>query len=262
MKVALFKVLQAICNNYISRKSISKTGVIDLHEKGRDPFMLVIPHPDDAEINAAGTVAGWTREGKEVFYVVTTNGDKGSSDPGVDPGELARTREKEQKEAAELVGVEKTVFLGYPDQGLEDTLEFRKELVRVIRAYRPLTVMTVDPFRRYPWHRDHRITGQVVLDAIYPFARDRLSYPELLAEGLEPHKVKEVLLWGSEDPNCCFDITHTLELKLEALRCHSSQLQNLDLHKMESWLRKRALKAAQNEEFQLGEDFHHIDIWW
>ncbi len=227
-----------------------------------DPVMLVIPHPDDAEINAAGTVARWTRNGKRVIYVVTTNGDKGSSDPAIDQLELARKRENEQRAAASLLGVQETIFLGYPDQELEDNSEFRKELVRQLRSFKPQTVLTVDPFRRYPWHRDHRITGQVVLDAVYPFARDHLSYPELLDEDLTPHRVEKVFLWGTEDPNCCFDISLTFELKLEALKCHQSQLKVDDLPKIEDWLQKRARRAAAQETFPLGEDFHCIDIWW
>ncbi len=231
-------------------------------ENAQEPVMVVIPHPDDAEISAAGTVASWTRAGKKVIYVVTTNGDKGSSDPAVAPREIARKRENEQLAAASLLGVEKTVFLRYPDQGLEDTPAFRKELVRLLRLFKPKTVLTVDPFRRYPWHRDHRITGQVVLDAVYPFARDYLSFPELLEEDLAPHRVEQVFLWGTEDPNCCFDISLTFELKIEALKCHQSQLNKDKLHKMEDWLQKRAQRAAASETFTLGEDFHCIDIWW
>ncbi len=232
------------------------------HESAREQVMVVIPHPDDAEINAAGTVARWTREGKKVVFVLTTNGDKGSSDTRTDLRELAQRRKQEQLEAADLLGVEETVFMGYPDQGLEDTPEFRKELVRLIRRFRPQAVVTVDPFRRYPWHRDHRITGQVVLDAIYPFARDNLSYPELLDEGLEPHRTEQVYLWGTEDPNCCFDISSTFERKIEALKCHRSQIQGHKLEKIEAWLYKRAQLAAEKEPFQLGENYHCIDIWW
>lgn len=228
----------------------------------QEKVMLIIPHPDDAEINAAGTVARWAKNGKRVVYVLTTNGDKGSSDPDIDPRELAKKRAEEQLAAAKTVGVGKTVFLGCPDQGLEDSAEFRKTLVRQLRLFKPDTVLTVDPFRRYPWHRDHRITGLVALDAIYPFARDHLSYPELMEEGLEPHRVERVFLWGSEDPNCCFDITGTFELKIKALGCHQSQLRGARLQKMEGWLRSRALKAAEKESFQLGEEFHRIDIWW
>jgi len=130
--------------------------------------MVVTPHSDDAEFGVAGTVARWTREGKEVIYVVCTNGDKGTGDINIKPEELAKIREKEQLAAAKLLGVREVIFLRYADQTLEDTPEFRKELVRLIRMYQPETVVTADPYRRYIWHRDHRITGQVTLDAIFP----------------------------------------------------------------------------------------------
>ena len=159
-------------------------------------MMVVTPHPDDAEFGVAGTVLKLTREGKKVVYVVCTNGDKGTSDRNMKQEDLVKIREKEQRAAAKLLGVSKVEFMRYPDQELEDTPKFRKALVRLIRRYRPEVVVTANPFRKYMWHRDHRITGQVVLDAVFPYARDHLSYPELLDEGLEPHKVHEVWLWG------------------------------------------------------------------
>ena len=154
--------------------------------------MVVTPHPDDAEFGVAGTIVRWVKEGKDVVYIVCTNGDKGAKDVNIKPENLVKTREKEQRAAAESLGVREVIFLRRPDQSLEDTPEFRKEIVRLIRMYRPETVVTADPYRRYLWHRDHRITGQVVLDAVFPYARDHLAYPELLDEGLQSHKVSEV----------------------------------------------------------------------
>jgi len=188
--------------------------------------MIVAPHPDDAEWGVAGTVARWTREGKDVIYVVCTSGDKGTSDPNMKPEKLAEIREQEQLAAAKLLGVREVIFLRHPDQSLEDSPEFRKELVRLIRMYKPETVVTADPHRRYIWHRDHRITGRVTLDAIFPYARDIHSYPDLLEQGLQPHKVEEVLLWGAEEPNYRSNITDTFDIKVAALRCHKSQVGN------------------------------------
>ncbi len=224
--------------------------------------MVVTPHPDDAEFGVAGTVVRWVREGKSVVYVVCTNGDKGTGDPDMKPGELAKIREKEQLAVAELLGVREVIFLRYPDQSLEDTPEFRKEIVRQIRKYRPDTVVTADPYRRYIWHRDHRIAGQVTLDAVFPYARDHLAYPDLLAEGLQPHKVKEVLLWATENPNYCSDITDTFDIKIAALRCHKSQLGRHPASEMEKWLRERAKAMAEGEDFELGEAFHRAEVWW
>ncbi len=223
--------------------------------------LVITPHPDDAEFGVAGTVPHWVSEGKDVVYVVCTTGDKGTSDTGISQKELIVMREREQQAAADMLGVREVVFLRYPDQGLEDTPGFRKDLVRVIRKYRPQTVVTADPYRRYIWHRDHRITGQVVLDAIFPFARDHLSYPDLLEDGLAPHKVEEVLFWGSEEPNCCFDISDTVELKLEALRCHSSQMNEIpSVEDLELRLKERYRSMAEGYAFEFGEAFHRVQI--
>ncbi|MFO7951530.1 MAG: PIG-L deacetylase family protein [Bacillota bacterium] len=223
-------------------------------------IMVVTPHPDDAEFGTSGSVARWVNEGKTVVYVICTGGEKGTDDPRVNPDDLRETRKKEQRKAAGLLGVQEVVFLDYEDQTLEDTPEFRKEIVRLIRSYRPETLISADPYRRYIWHRDHRITGQVVLDAAFPYARDHLSFPELLEEGLKPHKVKEILMWASEDPNYFSDITETFETKLAALRCHDSQVGGRDFSKIEKWLRKRAEDAAYGQNFALGEAFHRAEL--
>jgi LmbE family N-acetylglucosaminyl deacetylase len=225
--------------------------------------MVITPHPDDAEFGVAGTVTRWVKERREVVYVVCTNGNKGTSDFNVKPEELAKIREQEQKNAAKVLGVREVIFLRHEDQGLEDTPEFRKEIVRLIRIYRPETVVTADPYRRYVWHRDHRITGQVVLDAVFPFARDLYSYPDFLAEGLQPHKVGEVLLWASlEDINYRSDITDTFDFKMAALRCHKSQVGSHPFPNMENWLKQRAKDMAAGENFELAEAFHRVEITW
>lgn len=231
-------------------------------KKTKTDIMIISPHPDDSEFGAAGSVARWVKEGKTVVYVICTNGEKGTSDPDVMPEELTETRRKEQEAAANLLGVQEVVFLGYEDQSLEDTHEFRKEIVRWIRAFKPDTLVSADPYRRYIWHRDHRITGQIVLDAAFPYARDHLSYPELLIEGLEPHKVKEILLWASEEPNYYSDITATFEIKLAALKCHQSQVGGHHFPAIEQWLRQRAEDAARDSDYDLVEAFHRVEIPW
>lgn len=222
--------------------------------------MVITPHPDDAEFGVAGTVAHWTGEGKDVIYVVCTNGDKGTSDPNVKPDELARIREEEQLAAAKLLGVRDVIFLRHPDQSLEDTPEFRKEIVRLLRMYKPETVVTADPYRRYIWHRDHRITGQVTLDAIFPYARDFHSYPDLLEEGLLPHEVKEVLLWGTQEPNYHTDITTTFATKVAALSCHRSQIGDNTSAGVEERLRERHKALAHDEDYELAEAFYRIEL--
>ena len=225
-------------------------------------IMVITPHPDDAEYGVAGTVARLTKEGKRAIYVVCTNGDKGTSEVGLKPEQLAEIREKEQMAAARLLGVREVIFLRHPDQGLEDTPEFRKQIVRLIRFYRPEVVVTSDPYRRYIWHRDHRITGQVALDAVFPCARDHLAYPDLLKEGLQPHKVSEMLFWGSEEINYISDITETFLLKIAALRCHKSQIEHLDSPHWLDRLKKRYRANAEGQDFELAEAFHREEISW
>jgi LmbE family N-acetylglucosaminyl deacetylase len=221
--------------------------------------LVIAAHPDDSEFGAAGTVAKWIREGRRVAYLVCTSGEKGTADPGLTPEMVLGIREKEQRAAAQVLGVHEVVFLRQPDQGLEDTAEFRKLIVRMIRTFRPDIVMTSDPYRRYIWHRDHRIIGQVVLDAVFPYARDRLAYPDLLAEGLMPHKVRELYFWGTEDINLRSDITATFDLKIAALRCHVSQVREFRRGDPAEWLRQRSREMAAGESFGLAEAFHRVE---
>lgn len=228
-------------------------------EESNTYAMVVTPHPDDAEFGAAGTVALWTRQGREVVYVVCTNGDKGSSDPEMTSERLAEIRHHEQEKAASVLGVREVLFLDYPDGGLEDTADFRGELVRLIRKYRPEVVVTSDPYRRYLWHRDHRITGRVTLDAVFPYARDHLSYPEHRAEGLQPHSASEVLLWGSEEPDTYVDIGETFETKMAALSCHASQVGDYwDI--IEQRIRDRACRMGEHNGVSLAEAFHRVEM--
>jgi LmbE family N-acetylglucosaminyl deacetylase len=222
--------------------------------------LVITAHPDDAEFGVAGSVVHWIAQGRSVVYVVCTSGEKGTTDRSISAEALKRIREQEQQAAADLLGVRKVEFLGYPDQGLEDTAPFRKHIVQVIRTYRPHTVVTTDPYRRYLWHRDHRIIGQVVLDAVFPFARDHAAYPDLLAQGYEPHKVQELLFFGAEDINFYIDINDTFDKKLAALKCHDSQMRELNIPNMDAWLRQRYKTLAEKSEYELAEAFHRVKL--
>ena len=221
--------------------------------------MIIAPHPDDPEFGIGGTVARWTREGRKVIYIICTNGDKGSDDPEITSERLGKIRIAEQKEAALTLGVSEVVFLRHEDQSLEDTADFRKEIVKVIRTYKPHTVAAPDPYRKYVWHRDHRITGQVVLDAVYPFARDRLAYPDLIAGGFETHKVKELLFWGAEQPNFFSDVSHTWELKIAALRCHKSQVGHFPAA-WEDGFKSMHAARAKDKGYELAEAFYRVEL--
>jgi LmbE family N-acetylglucosaminyl deacetylase len=136
--------------------------------------LVVTAHPDDPEFAAGGTVARLVKEGREIVYVIVTNGSKGSGDRTITLERLTRIREDEQRNAARSLGVERVEFLGYEDGEVEDTRQLRLDIARQIRQWRPDLIITQNPARTYRnfhgWHRDHRITGGVVLDCVYPLA--------------------------------------------------------------------------------------------
>lgn len=221
--------------------------------------MIFAPHPDDAEGGVGGTMVRWAREGKDVILVICTNGDKGTNDPKIKPEELAKIREAEQLAAAKVLGVKEVIFLRHPDQSLADTPEFKREITRLIRMYRPEIVATADPYRRYMSHPDHRATGQVVLDAVSLYSRNLYAFPDLMEEGLELHRVKEVLLWGTEAPNCCSDISDSFDVKMAAMHCHKSQFGDPSPERAKR-MRERSKAQAEKEEYELGEAFHRLEI--
>ncbi|MBI2853894.1 MAG: PIG-L family deacetylase [Chloroflexi bacterium] len=221
-------------------------------------ILVVAAHPDDAEFGAAGSIFLWTSQGKEVFYLICTNGDKGTADRTITPQRLAIIREEEQHAAAKTLGVKEVVFLRHPDGYLEYTNEFRGQVVRYIRKFKPELVLTSDPLRKYFWHHDHRIAGTVVLDAVYPYARDHLYYPEHIAEGLSTHAVRELYLWGSEEPDTFIDITGVFDKKIEALRCHVSQVGDITADGMRERVSWRASDAGKKIGVPLAESFKKV----
>jgi len=222
-------------------------------------FMVITAHPDDIEFGCGGSVAAWKKQGKSVVYVICTSGDKGSSDPEMDTEKLAKIREQEQLDAAAVLGVSDVVFLRYPDQGLEDSPQLRKDIVREMRRFRPRVVVTMDPYRKYIWHRDHRICGQVVLDGVYPFVRDPLAYPDLLAD-YPPHKVAEIWFFGSEEPNYRIDISSEFDLKMTSLYCHVCQMDSMGTEKVTAWVKKKCKDMASGTDFNYAEAFHRVVI--
>lgn len=220
--------------------------------------MVVTAHPDDPEFGAGGTVAKLARDGAEVTYVIATNGNKGSGDRSMTPERLARVREEEQRNAARILGVERVVFLGHEDGELEDTRGFRRDVTREIRRWRPDLIITQNPHRTYNLyasHRDHRITAGVVLDCVYPLARDHMAFPELLPE-YEPHRVREVHLMQWENPHLVVDISETMDLKLKALACHVSQIG--DFPSVEGRVRDRSSVLGRQHGFTYAEAFDRI----
>jgi len=228
-----------------------------------DCAMVIFAHPDDAEIGSGGVVAKWVAAGCEVTYVLCTNGSAGTTDRSLSPERLSERRAAEQRAAAGFMGVEHLVMLGYPDGGLEDSRELRADLVRAIRAHRPHTVFAHDPFRiRSFQHRDHRMAGIVTTDAVYPFARDHLHFPEQVTdEGLEPHKVRELWYWGPDEPDVIVDVTHSIDKQIAALVRHESQVPGLNVtagQTIEQRVKKGAAELAKGYGFTYGAAFRRL----
>jgi LmbE family N-acetylglucosaminyl deacetylase len=221
----------------------------------------IFAHPDDSEFTCGGSAARWADEGAEITYCVITNGAAGSNDPKQDLDELVTIREAEQRAACAVLGIHDVLFLGYADGSLAPTLELRRELTRIIRQLKPDRVVIGDPTAvlygdDYINHPDHRAAAEAGLYAIFPSAVTRPIFPELLAEGYEPHQVKEVYISGTEKPNTYVDISATLDRKIEALRCHKSQLDPGD----GKWVREWAAESGKAAGLEFAEAFRVMKL--
>ncbi|RMG93966.1 MAG: PIG-L family deacetylase [Chloroflexi bacterium] len=224
--------------------------------------MFIYAHPDDIEFGVAGTAAKWAKHGCEVVYVVITDGNVGSHEPGMTAEKLAKTRRAEQTAAARVAGAKECIFLGYHDGLLQPTLELRKALVRLIRKYKPNVVVCGDPTKVFSDnnrinHPDHRAAALATIDAVFPAAEMPLLYPDLEAEGLTAHKVNYVYISypRPEETNYYEDITETIDVKIEALRQHVSQLGDWDPEEpLRNWARENGKKVG----FKYAERFRRI----
>jgi LmbE family N-acetylglucosaminyl deacetylase len=228
-----------------------------------DRAMVIFAHPDDAEIGSGGVVAKWVKASCEVTYVLCTNGDAGTGDRNLRPEALARKRADEQRAAADFMGVKHVVMLGYPDGFLDDTRDVLGDVVKAIRQYRPHTVFVHDPYRVNGFqHRDHRKAGIVTTDAVYPYARDHLHFPEHIArDGLEPHRVRELWYWGMDEPNVIVDVTESIDRQIAALVRHESQMPGFNVpagSTIGERVKKNAAEHAQGYGFQYGAVFRRL----
>ena len=225
--------------------------------------LVVAAHPDDIEFGAAGTVARWVAEGSSVRYLLVTRGDKGSDDPDADIAALVELREREQRAAADEIGVERVDYLDEPDGQVEPSLRLRECITRAIRAFRPEVVMTHDPtvlFVNNEWvnHPDHRAVGQTTVDAVFPTARDPLNFREHLDSGLGSWKVAELFLWSTNEANQIVDIGATLERKVAALGHHASQFRSFD--EIARWVRRRSEELGERAGYRAAEGFRRVTL--
>lgn len=223
----------------------------------------IVAHPDDLDFSSSGSFAKWAEAGADVYYLIITDGSKGTDDRSLTSKQLIKIRRDEQIAAAKTVGAKDVFFLNYPDGMLEVTMGLKRDIVRVIRTIKPDTVITMDPTVLYEpsWgfinHSDHRAAGQAAIDSVFPLARDFLVFPELLKdEGLEPHKVKNLLLINFGNANLTVDISSTIDKKLAALRQHESQISEESI----KMFIERTKAFAKPEGVEYAERFLKIEV--
>ncbi len=251
----------------------SAPGALEVVTTPEYEAMVIGAHPDDADFGAAGTSALWAKQGKKVVWVIMTDGTEGSEVPSLNDTEFMLAREQEQRAAAEILGVQAVEFLRFPDGHLTNNEATRKAVVRLIRTYRPRVVVTHDPTQHifapdpdekpddtaYMNHPDHRATGNIVLDAIFPAVGNPRSYRELLVEGLMPYRVHELYLFFTGQESTYVDVSETIELKGKALQQHVTQFgPNVD---MTERLLKRSADVAKEAKEKKGLDMQYAEAF-
>ena len=229
-----------------------------------EPFtrgMVVVAHADDAEFGCSGTVAKWCKQGMEVVYVLCTDGSKGSADPEMTSRKLVEIRRQEQLEAGKVLGLKDVVFLGYEDAMLQPTLDVRRDIVKEIRRHKPDVLICQSPLRamhrkNYIGHPDHLAAGEAAMSAVFPSARDRLTFPELLGQGLEPHKVRELMIMDAEEPDKWIDVSDTIEIAMDAVRAHKSQIREDTVERVMEHRRQ----AGIHHGMEYAESFKHFHL--
>jgi len=222
--------------------------------------LVVFAHPDDAEFLCGGTIARWVSEGTEVSYVCATDGSAGWNGPDLGRAEIAEIREREMRQAAEILGVAEVAFLGFEDGSLQPDLLLRKAITREARRSRPDVMVTFDPSvrwmgRGYINHPDHLAVGDAVLAVVACDAPTRPQFPELLEEGMEPFKVRSVWLATGSDADTKVDIGATMGKKVEAIRAHASQIENMGDFDVDARMREWGARAAGDDDMEYAEAF-------
>lgn len=231
-------------------------------------ILAIVAHPDDADFGSAGTMALAAKQGAKIHYLIATKGQRGSNDEKMTETKISKIREKEQEDAAKILGIEKVTFMNYRDGELEVSKELKEKIVIFLKKFRPDYVFTMDPEHFY-YHRpefdlinhtDHRAIGAATIDSCYPLVRHALFYPKHLKQGLKPHKVKEIFLFSflPTEADCFVDITKTIELKLRALSAHKSQSGNSS--EIQSRIKMGAKALGKKAGFKYAEAFVRLKL--
>jgi LmbE family N-acetylglucosaminyl deacetylase len=209
-----------------------RSGPVTVDIAAPEIALAVGAHPDDIEFGCGATLAKWSASGTAIHYLILTDGSKGSWDPNADLAELVASRQRECRASAAIIEgsaaasssspPDRVHFLGRVDGELENGIDERREVARLVRSVRPSVVLGHDPWRRYRLHPDHRAAGFLTIDALVA-ARDHHFFPEL---GVEPHRPDTLLLFEPDLPNHVEEAEVYAKTKIEALLCHHSQLES------------------------------------
>jgi LmbE family N-acetylglucosaminyl deacetylase len=224
--------------------------------------MAIVAHPDDIEFSCVGTIARWAQTGARICYVLCTSGDVGIAEEGMTREQATIIREDEQRKAADIVGVKDVVFLREPDGMLQATIDLRKKLVREIRRFKPEVVITGDPTivwagDDYINHPDHRAAATAALDAVFPAAGQPHLFEELKDEGYNAFKPRKVYVTGWSQTDLYVNITDTIDLKIDTLRAHKSQMGDWD---PEPRIKEWAAERARGKEMAYAEAFRVVTL--
>jgi len=225
--------------------------------------MAIFAHPDDIEFGVAGTLARWAKNGTKISYVLLTNGDVGIDDPKISQDEAIRIRQEESRIAAKIAGAHEITFLDQPDGLLEANLKLRKMLVKEIRRFKPEVVVCGDPTVTLPSetyinHPDHRAAATAAIDAVFPASGQPTLFSDIEEqEGYKAHKPRKVYIQVWSEPTTFINIGETIDLKIEALRAHKSQMNGWDPAPM---IKEWAAETAKGKEMQYAEGFKVITL--
>jgi LmbE family N-acetylglucosaminyl deacetylase len=188
--------------------------------------VAIVAHPDDLEYGAASAVARWTRQGKQVSYVLATRGEAGIA--GMDPAQVGPLRVAEEEHSAAVVGVTDVQFLDHVDGLVEYGLPLRRDLTAALRRLQPEVVLTMS--FDLTWgeegpvnHADHRAVGLAVLDACRD-AANQWVFPEA---GPPCTTIRDAYVHGTANPTHFVDVTDTIDAGVASLREHQAYIDGL-----------------------------------
>lgn len=222
--------------------------------------LAIQPHYDDNDIPAGGTIAALAAAGVEIVYLTCSDDQMGVIDENWSFEEADARLKKDQADAAKILGVKRHHWLGYPDAGEYNYFDLRRNIMRVMRMESPDCVITVDPWLAYESHTDHIMTGKAAAEAAILCDFKRIKTDPQVDAAYEPHEIKCVAFYGTQYPNTYFDISSTIEKKVQAVRCYHAQFEDKDLDRLAAYVEWRASQAAEGQPFKYAEKLKVVTL--